>query len=61
MCADDINDNATDDDDDANDDDANDDDANDDDDNDDDEGLRIFQTELCLGTGQPSSSRSTEL
>ena len=43
-------------------DDANDDDEDDDnDDDDDDEGLRIFQTELCLGTGQPSSSRSTEL
>jgi len=51
MSADD-NEDASDDDDDANDDD-NDDDA--------DEGLRIFQTELRLGTGHPSSSNSTEL
>lgn len=43
-------------------DDDDDDDANDDDNDDDaDEGLRIFQTELRLGTGHPSSSNSTEL
>ena len=52
MSADDNEDASDDDDDDANDDD-NDDDA--------DEGLRIFQTELRLGTGHPSSSNSTEL
>ena len=41
--------------------DDNNDDADEDNDDDEVEGLRIFQTELCLGTGHPSSSNSTEL